>query len=191
MDITTEDLNLSDFMNTLESPAHREGHHVTDLIDVALASVGKGYGDSEPNYNLMALGRMWEKVCAQWMYEWNGMFTGPISIFKDGIVGSLDGSIDSEIAGIFLRSLKTEVVVEMKLTFSSAPPEDRFRWMAQVKAYCHMAGTNQCWMPVLYLSGRPPDARFKMHKLTFSQRELDENWQMILHAKEKKEKANV
>jgi len=79
---------------------------------------------------------------------------------------------------------------EYKVTWKSIrhPLEDNFYYMTQFKAYCKMIGTDATLLRILYLFGdwkerKGPQAPGP-YLFTYTQQEIDENWEMILnHAK--------
>lgn len=59
-------------------------------------------------------------------------------------------------------------------------------WVAQVKSYAKMIGTNTAEIHVFFVAGnwRPPVPTVRSLRLKFSDQELDNNWKMIVnHAK--------
>ena len=107
----------------------------------------------------------------------------PGEFTRDGIIGSPDG----------LR-LEPFRLVELKCTWQSSRKLDqlekyRWVWLAQIKSYCWMTGANQCELHVFCVCGdwRPPVPATRSFLLEWSDRELQENWAMIVnHARRRK-----
>lgn len=122
------------------------------------------------------LARQSERFVPQWMLEIDGIRMRP-----DGV--------DMELGEVY----------EYKCTWKSRrkwqDPERYFwEWLTQVKAYCHALGLTKARFFVYWVMG---DYSYKSdsgpeiweYLLTFTQAELDSNWQMILQqaAKMRKE----
>jgi len=82
-----------------------------------------------------------------------------------------------------------EYIEEYKVTWASSktrPPDQNWRWMAQTKAYAHVYGFKKVKFTVLWVCGdysRPirPHWPPRRYMCTFSELELQQNWQMILN----------
>lgn len=181
--------SMSNLADLLDPPGFRDPSkpHVTDLI-YAIENIGKepkpfDYDGLPGNVkNIMAMGRIWEHLALQDIIRQAvhlALVPVPnLTLEVDGIIGSLDMALYSpdELDG------PASVVVEVKARFS--PPRDDFprgnpRYMRQVKAYCHMTGARKVWMPILYLSSRPPNSEYIIHKFNVSDLEIEENWRAI------------
>ena len=60
-------------------------------------------------------------------------------------------------------------------------------WFMQIKAYCHALGTLRARLRVFFVNGsyKPRVPQMKAWEMEFTERELQENWQMILsHARQ-------
>ena len=118
------------------------------------------------------IGFIWEEVI---MRKLNLISVGEIE--KDNIVGTPDAFLDGQLH-------------EIKCTWKSTKthPKDVWRWQVQIQGYCHMLGVNTCKMHVLYLMGdyRGSGPVYLPVLFYFTDRELHENWQMLMnHAKSK------
>ena len=148
--------------------------------------VSQIYGDLEDilfsprktNNKLWAtVGFIWEILLELAFKEALGVRPGELEL--DGIIGSPDGI-----------NWEGGYIEEYKLTWSSAkkPIESKWKWMTQVMAYCKMAGLTVVRFRVFYING---DYSFegpiyKSAFITFTQEEIDTNWQMLVnHAKAK------
>ena len=78
---------------------------------------------------------------------------------------------------------------EYKFTWksSSRPPEDNWRWVTQMKAYCYVLGLTEANLRVFYANGDYRQNRkplYQGYRFTFREDELKENWAMLInHAK--------
>lgn len=157
----------------------REGVHVSSLIAEIESTLGV---EREPlpypipsTYALVGIA--WEAyVRAKTVTVAGPAWDVPIE--KDGIIGTLDGY--DWVCG---------EVIECKATWQSSnkEPGDIWKWMCQVKAYCMMAHTNEAHMYILHVCGnwKPPQPVVKERRLTFTDRELRENWQMLKSQRER------
>ena len=93
----------------------------------------------------------------------------------EGVIGSLDGAAYDGPVPV--------AVIETKLRFSSPflDIRDYRRYMLQDKAYCYLLGCSEAWMPILHVQSRPPSAEYKWYRISFTQVELEENWNMLLN----------
>ena len=167
----------------------RAGHHVTDLMAAsdAIAEVGlRRYlqeGDTRdftPFRGLAPLGRMIEGMLRPFIsaqVEAEGyQFVPSGEMVVDGITGNLDW---------LLIGKEPSIVVEIKSKHSHPVQTvaDQTRWMRQIKAYCHMAGATEVRLWTMYLGGRPPQAHLHEHRLTFTEREIQQHWGMLVKTK--------
>jgi len=200
--------DMSDLADLLDPPGFRDPSkpHVTDLIH-AIENLGKyvepfDYGALPQHVkNIMAMGRIWEHLVRADVVR-EAVKCDLIPVMKltpeeDGIIGSLDGALYAPTSptnkwdAVLLST--AEVVVEIKARFS--PPNVTFprnnpRYMRQCKAYCYMTGARKVWMPILYLSTKPPNAEYLIHRFEFSDLEVQENWRAIVNMKHYLEKTN-
>ena len=108
----------------------------------------------------------------------SGALITPGEITVDGIAMTPDG-----------WEPEARVLHEYKSTWKSSNREieDQWRYMTQIKSYCRGMACNRAKLYVLYLMGNYRDVRqpvTKCFELEFSQRELDDNWKMLVsHAK--------
>lgn len=157
--------------------------HVSDLISKILGDGERG--ETDWGNNIMALGTIWEEVVMRRVVAEVTLDKGIVPLFDvkrelDGIIGTLDGllCLPDSIGGGMMPW-------ECKVRFRPRHhPREYNRWMYQVKAYCHMVGSNKAWFTGLFVSNRPPNADLAWWELEFSKEELEENWQMIVNMKE-------
>jgi len=184
--------DMSNLADLLDPPGLRDPSkpHVTDILR-EIENLGKevepfDYDALPENVkNIMAMGRIWEYlVRGDVITEAVRMNLIPVmkkELEVDGIIGSTDGILLNPRTGL------TETVVEIKARFSPSKsdfPSGSTRYMRQCKAYCHMSGARKVWMPILYLSTKPPNAEYIVHRFGFTDLEVQENWQMILNMRD-------
>lgn len=159
-----------------------EGLHLTDIISDLGVELGYFKRESEEKpWIMFEMGFNWEVALAQ---AWAGRNPTwrPEEVNLNGISGSPDGlCVDDK--GLFVE--------EYKCTWSSANKsmDERWYWLTQGMAYCYMVGTDRCIWEVLYVCGdysRPIKPLYRRTEVTFTQRELRENWQMIIRHAEYK-----
>jgi hypothetical protein len=149
-----------------------------------------------------SMGFAWEDVIRQalagvWLPELfgNGLLPEQIArrwrsigtLWLDGIAGTPDW-FDSH----------DEVLEEFKATWTSSRRDllnDHWTWITQIKCYCHMLQIHKARLWVYFVAGdyRGSGPQIKPWSMTFSPRELDENWRMIRNnatAKQLEEKKN-
>ena len=153
--------------------------HLTDIISSIEDEMGWGYkgsGFGGP-WLTMELGFMWENVLSYALAERYAMRVGEVEL--DGIVGSPDGMSSYDPLH------KVDMVLEeYKCTWKSTrnPIEKHWRYMTQVKSYCHMVGVSVVVMRVLYVVGDHwgHGPQYGVYRIEFMPVELEENWRMIL-----------
>jgi len=129
-------------------------------------------------------GWLWEEALSRAFGEKAAV--RPDEIELDGIIGSPDGVIvvydyNDEPIDVILEEYKCTA-----LSCTNTSPADIWTWMMQVKGYCKMLKTNGCIFRVLHHMDIMwhPEKCYAVWEITFTQRELDENWEAILnHAK--------
>jgi hypothetical protein len=104
----------------------------------------------------------------------------PCELCVDGIYCNPDG-VDVEHG----------IVHEYKATWGSMSKgiDSRWRWMTQVKGYCHAFGFTKAIFHVLWICGdysRPIKPQYKSYAVDFGKNEVSETWAMVLsHARRK------
>jgi len=140
-------------------------------------------GSPEHWENAAEPGFLWEDVFSE---AWSdkavkrGLIFRPEPFQVDGVWMSPDG--------VNLDGMRLE---ECKFTWKSSnrEPVENWKWMTQMKAYCHGLGFTEANLRVFYCNGdyrqdRKP--KYKGYRFTFAEDELLENWLMLLnHAKSK------
>lgn len=167
-----------------ESPATRDGTlwHVTSLLRAG-HSIVKGkdqYADSvEEESGIMSMGRIWETVVDCYMYDLagrlGGLYVPDVTYTEDDICGSLDGVLAHP-------AFSEAIVCESKLRFTLREdiPLDHLQ---QIRAYCHLAGTDLAYYISGHISTTPPFMRALLRILKFTPLSVSETWQGILNTK--------
>jgi len=139
---------------------------------------GAGFNDMELTAEI---GLMWEDALSKIMGD--RYATRPPHIEKDGIWMALDGIGPDPDGRVPL------VVEEYKATWKSTkrPPTEDFRYMVQVKSYCHAVGTPVAIMRIFHLMGdyRGSGPIYRVARIEFDPYELERNWEMVLNEKER------
>lgn len=152
------------------------GLHVSEIIrSISDDLFSKGKGWPERELNLAAeVGFTWERMAELALRDRLGW--RPEEMQLDGVWMSPDYIYLDDV--IHLRELKATWK-----SIKNSAPSDVIKWMMQTKAYCKNVGTHFCNFYVLNINGdyRPPMPQFNAYAIEFTQRELDENWQMLLN----------
>ena len=161
------------------SPGLHLGKIIADIESVLNPNMPKWAGQWA-----MAGGFIWERVLSREFLAPQlkaGKIVRPGELESDGIYMTPDGYDTHE-----------NVLEEWKCTWKSSnnPIEGPkfWRYWTQCKAYCRVLGTKQVRLRVLYLMGnyRGGGPHATTYSSTFSDKELDNNWEMIVnHAKTK------
>lgn len=129
-----------------------------------------------------SMGFMWEwmveKALAEGLQDWACFRPGEVEL--DGIVGSPD-----------LVDFNCDTVVDTKATWRSSRKLDALEkhfwpWLVQLKGYCKMLRFRKGRVLVFCVNGdyKPPRPRIRCFNLEWTQREIDENWLMVVgHAR--------
>ena len=167
--------DFSEDLNTRSKGLHL-GTVLTDIEKLLFPPKASWDGEQA-----MAIGFIWENILAASILKSmrvSGALITPGEITVDGIAMTPDG-----------WEPETRVLHEYKATWKSCNREieDQWRYCTQVKSYCRAMATNRCDLYVLYLMGNYRDIRQPIpikYELEFTQRELDDNWRMIVsHSK--------
>jgi len=155
-----------------------EGIHLGEVISHVANRSGFGYrGDGFTDMELTAeIGLLWERALSQIMRDKYAV--RPPQINVDGIWMSPDGIAPDPQGEVPL------VVEEYKATWKSVrtPPTDNFNYMAQVKSYCRAWDTRVAVMRIFHIMGdyKGSGPIYRVARIVFTQKELDDNWRMIL-----------
>lgn len=126
----------------------------------------------------MEFGFLWEDVLTLALKERLPHRMGEVVL--DGIIMSPDG------AGWDGRWELAEYKATWKS--SNSNPADNWRWMTQIRSYCHALSSNVCNMFIFYVNGdyRNNGPQSYHYRISFTDRELEENWAMIINHATKK-----
>lgn len=174
-------VNVADLAHISEEQlqVRSTGLHVSQIIRHILLTSGleEKSDFTEDDLDIMAIvGRLWEQMLANALFK-PPRYQRPGEIEKDGIFGSPD-AVDCD----------GHRLMEFKVTWksSSRAIESFFKYMVQVKAYCHMLGLTECDLYVFFVCGnhRPPiptaGEGIKAWRLEFSPHELKDCWRMLV-----------
>jgi hypothetical protein len=166
-----DDLNR---ISSEQSAERSVGLHVSAIIQHILVTSGLAEQSdfTEADLGMFAvIGRLWEQMLADSMFK-APRYQRPGEIEKDGIFGSPD-AVDCD----------SHRVMEFKVTWKSSNRaiESFFKYILQVKSYCHMLGLTECDLYVFYVCGnwKPPIPQIKAWRLTFTEAELRTNWNVM------------
>lgn len=136
------------------------------------------------------IGLVFENMLEQGLAEKFGTVR-PGEVFSDeGIAMSPDGVNPSEQA---LEEYKSTYMSSRDGLFETVVMEgveyqvvrDKYlHWMYQIKGYCKWLGVRTAILRVLYLAGdysKPITPQFKSYRLTFTDQEIEDNWQTLMN----------
>lgn len=162
------------------------GLHLSQVLDLLEETL---YGNPDGSYvpsggsawskaALFSLGFIWERVLTDQALKGlteSGRLIRPGEVESDGIVMTPDGyCVDG-------------ILEEWKCTFKSSGNDiagEKFRrWWWQIKSYCRAVGVNRARLRVLFVMGdwRGSGPQWKGWEAEFTDRELEENWSMVLN----------
>lgn len=150
--------------------------HVSEIIHDMLIDLGIEKRGAAPNPYQFEKGYVWERLLS---IALPNRAVRPGELELDGIVLSPDG------IG-FCDWIQESVVEEYKCTARSSKgnPTNNVGWMMQLKAYCKGVGVLSAVMRILYLNGDYGRERAPIpgtYLITFTQEELDKNWNAIVN----------
>lgn len=158
------------------------GYHVSGILrQVALRSnhLNKKYAVQDPDDMpvCIALGFAWE-AWAVGLYH--NMIWQPGSRCKDDIHGNCDGLTMYNIGGT-----EVKIIEEFKYTLKSQRSHRisaQWMWIEQVKSYCVLHNARFVRFHIMWAAGtyRPPTPLYRTYLIEFEQKELDENWDLLL-----------
>lgn len=177
------ELEPVEFPPRRDIPPRSSGVHLTDVLHDMAEQIGLTHTSDLPQaklHLLMEVGFLWEDLFSLAFSERTPV--RPPELVKDGIACSPDGITvwDGKLA-----------VVEYKCTRTSysKPLEQRWMWIMQVKAYCHVLHSTTALFHVLYLNGNYRDDRgptYKVYLVEFDPEETQAAWDVIVkHARSK------
>lgn len=149
------------------------------LIKCIETQIGKTYGKGfSDRAATMEVGFIWEDVLEHQFAQRMG--NRPDEVVVDPIIASPDG------IGLDPEDDSRLVLEEYKCTWTSTNKDisGRWAWLVQTKTYCHMLGLDTVVFYCLHLCGNYRDKReptFLVYRIQYSERELAENWAMIVN----------
>lgn len=200
MQITVREFNPSNIRPASDAVQHRSpGLHLSQIYDDLADTIKprKPMSDARDIQSYRAGGFIWERVLETSFSTAFGDSlidadtVRPGEVYRDGIWASPD-----------LLHLPTFTVVDTKFTWRSSRrlevPEGVglatalnnhfWTWTVQLKGYCQMLNTTLARLLVFFVNGNYADSgpQLRQFDLTFTNRELDENWSMLLnHARKR------
>ena len=164
------------------APRNHQAWHVTNLLKsgqlIAKGNIQYHEFEGRPS-GIMSLGRIWESAVDCYLQYYTaqrgGFYTPDVESAKDGVIASLDGIM-------WLPDLGW-LVCESKLRFglNGEIPLDHLQ---QVRAYCHLAGTDLVCYVSGHLSSAPPTAQATMRIIRLTKQSIEECWRGIVNTKE-------
>jgi hypothetical protein len=172
----------------VDDEERQPGLHLGEVIKSLEKATGLGYkGDGFNDMQLTAeIGLLWEDVLSRIMKEKYAV--RPPQIIRDGIWMSMDGINNDLCPGEDPAGEVPLVVEEYKAAWKStrSSPEENFYYMCQVKSYCYALDTPVAVMRIFHLNGdyRGSGPVYRVARIRFTEKELEDNWRMILRHKE-------
>lgn len=148
--------------------------HLTSIIHAMETTIAETEGRvTDATRMQFEKGWLWEVALSRAFGEKAAIRPGEVEC--EGIVGSPDGVVYEGGVPVCVEEYKCTALSSAKR------PSDVWRWMAQVMGYCYMLGVVWARFRVLHLSFVP---EYRVWDITFTQRELDENWSALLAQKQ-------
>ncbi len=163
------------------------GLHLGDIIKAYARATGQdkhwGNGSNDPRMNFEK-GFIWEDVFSE---IW-GRRMADRGRNEAGCLVQPEYEVDGIYLTPDLVDLDTDTLDEYKCTTRSMNKFDALEtffdlWLVQIKAYLYAIGIVRCRLIVMFLCGdyKPPFPTPRAKLLTFTQRELDDNWSMVMN----------
>lgn len=182
MEIETNDVKWPETLFVDEWP-RGDGLHLGSVqrwLRVKMSPVkssGKGFTDMQLTAEI---GLLWEMVLSMVMADKYALRPQPIEV--DGIWLSPDGINDDPDGKVPM------VLEEYKATWTSTnkAPTDNFQYMTQLKSYCRGYGVNVGLMRIFHIMGnyRGSGPIYRVSRLVFTNKELEDNWTMVLRCRD-------
>lgn len=184
-ELQTPELDLSP-KDTVRSPGLHVSGIIRDLENTLTPGLRRPYDDLSPAERA----RMGNYTAMGWAFE---------VMVRQALVQAGVGKLMQEAGYITVGEMEQEGVfatpdwmdavnwriVEFKATWRSSrrPLEpDFWHWMVQIKAYCHMVQCTEADLYAFFVCGdyRDSGPQFKGWRLSFTNLEIAENWQMLM-----------
>ena len=138
------------------------------------------------------IGLAWEEHYIGQILSRYGVIDHPGEMQYDGVYLSHDGEDLSVILTVPVLQYGPRVH-EVKATYKSTKTvgdlSSQWMWITQMKAYCIARGCTTAFLHALFLCGNyvaPIRPVLKIWELEFTQRELDENWELLSQYKKER-----
>lgn len=138
----------------------------------------------EPVKIRMAIGMAWEEWYVRTQLP--NVVGQPGEMCVEGIYMTHDGESLETIMSERGHDQTVLALHEVKTTSKSINTvgnlKSQYIWLSQMKAYCKGLGTIHANLHVLYLQGDysyPRQQMLRVYRVTFTQAEIDENWQIL------------
>ena len=162
-------------------PRDRSVFHVTNLLESGRL-IAKGniryHERTAPPTGIMSLGRVWESAVDHYLADYaaqkGGVYTPDVELEEDGVVASLDGLLF--LCGLGLMVVETK----LRFTLNTSIP---LQHLQQVRAYCHIAGTDLVCYVSGHLSSAPPTSVAFLLMLRLPCGGIAETWEGIMATK--------
>ncbi len=158
------------------------GLHISDIYgDLYERLEPKRYKGGLPKAELLEAGLAFESILEEGLKNRLAQRPGEI-LSPEGILMSPDlilfnGCVrvgEIKLTWMSSRDMPTETVNGLPPKFS--------KWDVQMRAYCHVLDTEHARLIGFFVNNdyKPPTPRLLAWDITYTQRELDENWAMLL-----------
>jgi hypothetical protein len=185
--LTPFDLHIDAKLFSSDNRTRTKGCHLTDIVKAIEQGIGHGrnpraMGEKQlENYRLM--GFLWEDVLTHQINAERSWAISP-GLVRPGEI-ELDGIIMTPDAVDFAAD-PGPVLEEWKVTWHSMARDlesENWHWFVQMKAYCHALKLTRANLRILYVNGdyRPTVPKPQGYAIEFTQRELTDNFSMILN----------
>ena len=184
MKLTPFDLIIDSRFFSSDNRTRTPGCHLTDIIKDMEKSIGhdrnpRAMGDEKLEL-YRTVGYLWEDVLTRVINQ-ERSWAAP-GLVRPGEI-ELDGILMTPDAVDF--GTDPPCLEEWKVTWRSAARDlesENWHWFVQCKAYCHALKLTRANLRILYVNGdyKPTVPRPQGYAIEFSQRELHDNWSMVL-----------
>lgn len=170
------DLQASDLVRSL-------GLHVSDIYTALYQHLEpKRFPvDGKPNSVLMAMGTAWEKHL-EYLLEKNGVNASRPKEFlsEEGVAFSPDLLVFNGHARVGEIKLSSMSARDLPTEPTTMFPQKCNKWLTQLMAYALQLGVGHGRLYALFLHN-PHDPQFRVFDFEFTDRELKENWDMLMN----------
>lgn len=170
------------------SVGHRSaGTHISTVYnDLYQRLEPKRFTGGKPDPVRLEAGLSFENMIEQEMAKRLSAFRPGEIVTPEGIIMSPDLILLNGHARVGELKLTWLSMKEMPTAPTNGVPPKFEKYLTQLKAYCHGMSVREARLIVYFVNGdyRPMMPCLKAYDIEFTQRELDENWTMLMrHAK--------